>query len=384
MKSTCLVLTFNHPYNATTQYATEAVNYFSLVGYNARSFILGGQNITDLPNHIDPSLELVIIIGTPPFDIKINDEKYLWEYFLENNIKVTSILLDQIPYCLRISGYKKYLKDRKNYPNERMICFEKNISEVLSQYCEKSVIYKQAYANLHHRISKDRSSRWFFWGSIDAGLGREYEESTLKKTIQKFNIWGLNELSIDNLCESFMNTNDFFTYNTLSQHIGISTSELFHDTSIHALCAIDSKLKTDRRIKLLTSLTDYPIDVYGKGWDRYINDSHSNLKLKTANPDLNSTFSLYCQEYSGLVNIDPNWGYGTNERVSTAIYYGLPVLTNRNYSFMGKDSIYQYTLCGSTLQKATEKAFSSEKINFTIDKEVSTSIDFFNNLFIKC
>jgi hypothetical protein len=117
-------------------------------------------------------------------------------------------------------------------------------------------------------------------------------------------------------------------------------------------------------------LHEYPIDIYGKNWERYIDQKKTNLRILTPHPDINKTFSSLCQNYSGIVNMDPNWGYGTNERVVTALHYGIPVCTNRNYSFMDEPGVFQYSLISDSIKVAMNRMSENEtKVNIKKNRE---------------
>jgi hypothetical protein len=356
MKKNILILSFSHHYGPTGDYAHDARCFFSSRGFETHVAMMGDSNFSNsLADSINERLEAVLIIGTPPFGLMLESGKFLWEALLEMGIKIITILLDQIPYCLRIPGFKKYLLARKKYDNELLICWEKNIADMLTSYCEKTVLFRQCYANVHPAVDRAQTTRWLFWGSIDAGLASEQEKLTLFDTISANNVWGLSRQKIEDMSQTLIHSNDFFTYTDIANFLQIDLYELLSPDDLSYLCAIDSKLKKERRISLITRLKNFPVDVYGKGWEKYIDDRKTEMKIKQPVPDLNMTFSLLCQKYSGLVNIDPNWSYGTNERVPTALYYGIAVLTNRNYSFMGDANCFQYVLNGSSLENKASK-----------------------------
>ena len=80
---------------------------------------------------------------------------------------------------------------------------------------------------------------------------------------------------------------------------------------------------------MVKALAGLPVDIYGRGWEPYIAGINSFRQI-IPSPDHNHLFGHLCQEYAGVVNIDPNLGHGTTERAVTALAMGAALASNRN------------------------------------------------------
>jgi hypothetical protein len=83
------------------------------------------------------------------------------------------------------------------------------------------------------------------------------------------------------------------------------------------------------------------------------------MRVMQFEPDDNRSFSYICQEYAGLINIDPNWSDGTNERAVTALALGINVASNRNKMLENLDGFYQYDLSRGSIREACALALKS-------------------------
>jgi hypothetical protein len=79
-------------------------------------------------------------------------------------------------------------------------------------------------------------------------------------------------------------------------------------------------------------------------------------------PDDNSVFSYACQEYAGAVNIDPNWGNGTNERAITALALGVNVASNKNEMIKDIHGHYPYVLDRQSIRDACKLALDTKNV----------------------
>lgn len=371
-----MVITFKHEYGPTQDLAKDAANYLILQGYDVQVLIQGDPKFNaQLAASITHPPDVAVMIGTIAFNLSTGDE-YVWQRWLKCGTFILKVLLDQIPYCLRNAGFNKFLLSYKDHERIKIIALEKNICDILSNYTGRHVYFQQLHAFLHQSVAVERNDRWLFWCSIDTGLASNLEQDTLFETIKNNNTWGLDDKKISTVADHLIHDNDFFTYTALASILEIDVREIVSDQTISSLCAIDSKLKKERRLMLVNGLANFPVDVFGKGWERYIDFNKTKMRHLTATPDLHSTYSLLSQRYAAVVNIDPNWGYGAHDRVATALHYGTPVLTNRNFQFM--DCTFQYTFSGGSLAKSAQAMLNSSAAFYN---KSNTPISFYDQAF---
>ena len=107
------------------------------------------------------------------------------------------------------------------------------------------------------------------------------------------------------------------------------------------IAAIDAGLKRYRRVKVVRALKGLSVDIYGRGWEQYVEGC--GFKLLTPEPNHNAMFGTLCQGYAGVVNFDPNFGVGTNERAMTALATGTRLMNNSNSRIGGMTGVYTYS-----------------------------------------
>ena len=124
--------------------------------------------------------------------------------------------------------------------------------------------------------------------------------------------------------------------------------------ALTALAALDSCLKRYRRVKVVKALEGLPVDIYGENWQQHVGDVAS-FRLLTPSPNHNHAFSHLCQHYAGLVNFDPNFGHGTNERAVSALALGIPISNNRNPRTDDEVGCIPYDFTDASIRDAAER-----------------------------
>jgi len=357
IRKKALIIGFHHPFNAIQIMAERISGALSGLGYEVRIAMVGTQDLANQLSFLDKSdLEMIVFLGSPPMGIKIND-KYLWE-FLPQEVRFLGMILDSLPYDFRMQGFSDYLQFFSKKSNGYLTSFEGNIARTLSDLTDKEVFH------LHHgsyevtqKVTEEKKfpERLMFWGSIAAELGRNESTNDLFYTIQKFNVWGLSTKQISILTEKMKAETDFYSFCALSKFLEISYRDLLRQDWIQALCAIDSALKRYRRLFLIESIQDFPLDIYGKNWEQFLKPS-KNVRLMQFEPDDNAVFSYACRDYGAVVNIDPNWGNGTNERAITSLAQGINLVSNQNLMIEGTVGSFLYNLNKDSIRSSCELA----------------------------
>jgi hypothetical protein len=159
------------------------------------------------------------------------------------------------------------------------------------------------------------------------------------------------------VAEALRDTSTVHGLSAIAQAIGAPLAEVAQPQFLQALCALDSCLKRYRRVKVVRALRGMPLDIYGENWAQYVGDD-KEVRVLTPNPNHNHAFSYLCQEYAGLVNFDPNFGDGTNERAVSALAMGVPIANNHNLSTDGLAGVYPYDFNDASIRAAAASLLS--------------------------
>ncbi len=307
-----VVLTNAHPYGGTEMMARSLVAALELNGYEAN--VLNISHSNEAVNYkllSAPDLALTISTGALPLNLGY------WRQ--RPDVTHIAYVIDQWPYdYVRVPGFRAFWEDRKTLPNLKLACLEKNNADLIGAYYMPSGPYPAP------RIKgpKKYPDRLMMWGSVGGELAVTPLHDDFESTLRDNNFLGLDAHRISVAAESLRNSSKSWGLDAIADALDVTTA--FKDEELPAICALDSCLKRWRRIKVARALKDYPLDIYGKGWERY------GIACKTSEPDHNHAFGHIVQHYAGLVNVDPNFGWGTNERAMTALAMGVPVAGNYN------------------------------------------------------
>ena len=357
-----LIIGFDHPYKAIQMMADRVAAALVEQGYVPATAMIGDTNFPNQLSAInDSSLELIIFLGSIPLNLQINGMP-IWK-FIPKNVKCIEFILDSLPYDFRIPGFVNYLNDFTTSPNYHLASFEGNIAKTLTEFTGKNVIHLHcgAYTISRKTSSKKHSDRLMFWGSIGTELGQNDATDDLLLTLIKFNVWGLNKEQLSHTADAMKVSNNFYGFSELSNVLEISLKDLLRPEWIQALCAIDSALKRYRRLFLIESILDFPLDIYGKNWEQYL-PKKTDIRIMNFIPDDNLVFYYACQEYAGVVNIDPNASNGTNERAITALALGINVVSSKNEMIKDIPGYYPYVLDRQSIRDACKLALDTKNV----------------------
>ena len=359
-----LVLTFRHPYGATDMMAASIAAALKLNGYDATIATMYtsefGQQLASALS--DSDLELVISTGVSPLKVILNQERtFLWR-FIPKHVLFVTIIVDALPYDFKTSAFVSFMDDFPRLDNLVIVSYEKNIAGILSAFSGKKVYHMPTGATLvpFLREEPEHTDRLMFWGSVEAELAKTDHTSDLLTAIRSHNRWNLSEQQIRKVTDFIIGADEPYALGALSQALDIPVDVMLRNQWIDELCIIDSAIKRYRRAFLIESLQDFPLDIYGKNWEKYVGPA-SAIRLRQPEPDHNLAFGHICQHYAGVVNIDPNWGDGTNERAITALTMGVRVATNKNKRIENTVGCYQYSLNRDSIRAACSQALNGIK-----------------------
>lgn len=357
-----LVLGFSHPFNAVKMMGTSISAALVLNGYEVTAANIGENDLVGKLGLLnDEKLELVFCLGSIPLDLMINSKR-LWDYLSEDVI-IVELILDSLPYDFRIRGFTEFINSFQVRPNLFIAAFEGNTAKILEKNTGKIVHHLPTPFYGAPQICREKKfpNRLLFWGSVGAELGATVNIDSLKDVIHNFNVWGLTEGQINHMVLCVLETTDFYSFVDIARAMQMDMAELFRGEWVEALCAIDSSIKRYRRSFLLNAIQDLPVDLYGKNLESFVRPN-SKTRIMQVEPDDNRAFSHLCQEYAGLVNIDPNWSDGTNERASTALALGVNVASNRNKMLSGLQGFFEYDLNIKSIQENCLKALEIKSL----------------------
>lgn len=341
--------------------ARSYANALTNLGYETTIGIMGEPGFeATLQTLFSPDLDLVFCLGSIPLSISANG-RYLWE-IIPRSVRFITVVVDALPYDFRIVGFAEFIANYNQFENCSLVCYEKNIADVLRDMTQRKTFYMPTGANPmpRQRTKKNFPDRLMFWGSIGAELSKHEYTGDIAETLAYNNIWGFSPNQIQFIAENLMFNNEGYGLKVFADIIGQPLSDMIQKGWIKELCEIDSSMKRFRRFFLIHSLKNFPIDLYGKNWEPYASD-WSDIRICSASPDHNEAFGQICQHYGGVVNIDPNWGWGTNERVITALALGTKSITSTNRRVDNIGWCFQYDFTEASILGAAERLLNSRE-----------------------
>lgn len=349
------VLTVNHPFGATEKMAQSLSCALIASGYDTQIFNINDASLQRLPQSLrDPDFRLIITTGTMPLYITI-DNKPIWE-MIGPQAQFITYIIDAWPYDYVLAKpCRDYLQARRTNPNLHIASVEGNDCRLIGQGVH--FMPTGAYLAPWRRGPKENNDRLMIWASVNKELAVTALHNEFETTLIDNNVWGFDSDRVRTICEALRYTTIIHGMSALADAMGIPVAELVVPDYMTALCAMDSCLKRYRRVKVVMALRGFPVDIYGENWDQYVGNERS-FRLLTPNPNQNYTFSYLVQHYAGLVNFDPNFGCGTNERAISALAMGIPISNNFNITSDHLAGVYPYH-------------FTSESIRFSVSNLLS-------------
>jgi hypothetical protein len=323
-----VVLTNSHPFGGTDMMALSLAAALQANGYEAHVVNINDADLRrHLPTLQDPQVELMITTGTLPLTLQI-DQMPLWRVVAAKTDFVAYII-DAWPYdYVRVASCRDFLNDWTRMPNLR-------------------------------RGPKAFGDRLMIWASANKELAVTRFHDDFESTIVANNPWGLEPRRIATIAEALRHTTIVHGLSAVAYAFDEPVQSLVRPEAMTALCAIDSCLKRYRRVKVARALRGLPVDFYGQTWDQHVGGTES-FRFCKPDPDHNHAFSHICQHYAGLVNFDPNFGHGTNERAVSALAMGIPIANNFNVRTDDAIGCFPYHFSDESIRFAAEKVLSHQ------------------------
>jgi len=350
-----VVLTNRHPFGGTDMMARSLASALLANGYEPSIVNL---NDPDLNRHgavlLDPQVALMITTGTLPLTLQVNQVP-LWRSIAPHADFVTYVI-DAWPYdYVRVPAFRDFLDDWARTPNLHVASLERNDARLIGSRAH--YFPTGAYSAPFRRGPKAHPERLMIWASANKELAVTELHDAFEETIRANNPWGLDAQRIAQVSEALRHTTIVHGLSAMAAAFGEPTESLVRPEAMTALSAIDSCLKRYRRVKVAKALRGMPVDFYGENWQQHVGDAPSFRFLKP-DPDHNHAFSHTCQDYAGLVNFDPNFGHGTNERAVSALAMGIPIANNFNLRTDHAPGCFPYHFSDESIRFAAERVLA--------------------------
>jgi hypothetical protein len=352
-----VVLTNSHPFGGTEMMARSLAAALLANGYEAHVVNINDAHLNrHLPILQDPEVELMITTGTLPLALAI-DQIPLWRAVPADTDFITYII-DAWPYdYVRVPSCRDFLRDWAQMPNLHVASLERNDSLLIGDRAH--YFPTGAYAAPRRRGPKAHPDRLMIWGSANKELAVTRFHDGFEQTISDNNPWGLDARRIATISESLRHTTIVHGLSAMAHAFNEPIQSLVRPDAVVALCAIDSCLKRYRRVKVARALRGMPVDFYGENWEQHVGDTPS-FRFCKPDPDHNHAFSHVCQHYAGLVNFDPNFGHGTNERAVSALAMGIPIANNFNVRTDNAVGCFPYHFSDESIRFAAQQLLAFE------------------------
>jgi hypothetical protein len=349
------VLTAHHPYGGTEMMAQSLAYALNTNGYDAAIFNINDDSLQRLPALLqDPDVRLVMTTGTLPLAIRFGQTP-VWDV-LGPQVDFVTYVIDAWPYdYVRVRPFRDYLEAWRLRSNLHLAHVEGNDARIIGE----RVHHMPTGANPApwRRKPKAHPDRLMMWASTHTELAVSRFDLDFEVTLTENNPWGFDPGRIRAIADGLCGTTITHGMTAISQAFEIPLQELQRDDWMVALCAVDSSLKRYRRVKVVRALEEFPLDIYGRNWERYI-EGNPNHRSRSADPDHNHAFSYVVQDYAGLINVDPNYGDGSNERAVSALAMGIPVANNFNLKTDTISGCYPYHFTDESIRAAARRVLA--------------------------
>lgn len=349
------VLTTHHPFGGTEMLAQSLCFALNANGYDAQIININDASLQRLPKALkDPDFRLIITTGTMPLGIQV-DQKPIWEA-IGPQVQFITYILDAWPYdFVRVAQCRDYLQAWNSTPNLHVVSLEGNDARLIGPGAHH--MPTGAYPAPWRLGPKAHPDRLLIWASAHKELAVTAIHSDFEVTLRDNNPWGFDASRIKRIGEALRYTTLVHGMSAIADAMDLPMADLVVPEFMTALCAMDSCLKRYRRVKVVMALRGMPVDIYGENWGQYVGKDKS-IRLLTANPNHNHAFSYICQQYAGLVNFDPNFGNGTNERAVSALAMGIPIANNFNIATDHLAGCHPYHFSDESIRFAAGKLLS--------------------------
>lgn len=349
-----LVLTAHHPFGGTEMMAQSLAYALNANGYDARVVNVSDASLQTLPAGLrDPDLGLVMTTGTLPLGVRV-DGQPVWRAMREGARFVTYVV-DAWPYdAIRVPPFVEFLGDwRAGRPGLHLASLEGYDARLIGAHHMPTGAYPAPWRD----GPKRHGERLMVWASAHKELALSPVGEGFAQTLRDNNPWGFDAARIARIDDVLRHTDVVHGLSAVADAFGMPLPELARDAWLPAIATMDSCLKRYRRTKVVLALREFPLDIYGENWGPYV-ANHRDARVLVPEPNHNHVFSYVVQHYAGLVNFDPNFGDGTNERAVSALAMGVPIANNFNARTDGVPGVHAYHFSDDSIRRAAERVLA--------------------------
>ena len=347
-----VVLTNRHPFGGTDMMAQSLASALVANGYDSHVVSINDESFKGLSGLLaDPRLALVMTTGTLPLQI-VSAGVPIWRA-VRPDVHFVTYLIDAWPYdAVRVQACRQFLDDWPRLSNVHLASLEANDARLIGPRAH--YMPSGAYPAPRRRGPKLHGDRLMVWASANKELAVTPVHSEFEDTLRANNHWGLDAGRVARAASALRETPIVHGLSAIADALGQPLEDVAVPAALTALAALDSCLKRYRRVKVVQALKGLPVDIYGENWQQHVGDVAS-FRLLTPEPNHNHAFSHLCQHYAGLVNFDPNFGHGTNERAVSALALGIPIANNRNPRTDDEVGCIPYSFTDASIRDAAER-----------------------------
>ena len=329
-----VVLAFwRHPQQVTQEFAAMLRDAFSKNGCDVLMLDLGAPDLAETltrlvaRNHAD----LVFAITPEALSFKFN-EKYLWQqinarfgvYFLDSPLysaykPLLRDMVDQIdigrlgffsPDHTHTKVYRNYLSAIGKPHPIHFLPFAARAGDMAGKPFAERQLDLVLFANADMELVGSHIR-----GSAAESFARYQSDAVLFERILAF---------IDQQCQRPIG-NDILQ--DFLHSFGLDNAAFIAGNGLALFLEIDGYLKRQHRQRLIDSLVDVPLTLFGAHWDKYA--ARSSCWTLGGTVPYTRQFSLF-EDARAVINIDPNWGGGMHDRAFNAMMAGAVAITPHN------------------------------------------------------
>lgn len=326
-----LLLSFEHPNNAVDTVAEAMANGLRCHGIDAAVCTLP----RDLPKLAQLPAERVagmISLGSLPLSARIRG-RTLWEHF---PVPISLFLLDALIYDLvRVPAASSFLEAALQDPRLSLCSPEDGYRRWLGAALPVRWDHLPfgAFPTVQPGAAPaEPQARVCVIGTVGSELGSSPAGETLPALLARV-LGDTAAVGRQRVVDALLASDAAaMPALTVARELGWSPVDTLHSQRLHALIAVDSWIKRERRLAAVRSLAGVPCDFFGHGWADLLGEVPG---FRHPGQVSHGDIARLVPHYVAVVNFDPNWSHGVHDRVYTAASMGVRVLTNTNEALAG-------------------------------------------------
>lgn len=358
--ASAVIFVWHHVFGAVSGPAIAVGSALKLLGFQVNYVnVRKSEAIQEAQNSGLTECDIAIAMGAPALSVRVEDS-WLFEKFG----KVFYLwCLDSIFYDLiNVRGCRHFFQQSVSSSRLRVISPDLDLSNMINKFSPDTGCYVP-FGGFFHPLPEaenERLRRIVVVGTIGSELFPLPDGASLLDLVQDAPAQITPNLH-QKFAQRIERPGASLNVATIARELfGLSPETLFSHDVARYLSRIDSYQKRRRRVMALQALKDYPIDIYGTGWEKFaVNFRDCRFRGTVAHGEIGAL----CQQYAVLLNFDPNWDHGLHDRVYTATGNGCQVLTNHSAALNdlklpSPDSLSAYDANNPIIGHLAERALS--------------------------